>query len=134
MEHMRHGGQKNGHLIITYADMAKYGLGHGRIRARAVREIEVLGLTEVTHGRAGNRASASAQEVRVSPTKKSLKKGDYIEVRQMRWLDHEVEDAWLRAQIVELDAYRIGARFVHAPTHLKLLHRGDKGRTWRQMA
>jgi hypothetical protein len=55
LEHMRHGGQKNGDLVVTYADMAKYGLGHFRICARAVREIEVLGLAEVTHGRAGNR-------------------------------------------------------------------------------
>jgi hypothetical protein len=53
LEHLRHGGQDNGRLIVTYANMRKRGLGHRRTCAHAIRELEILRLAEVTHGRAG---------------------------------------------------------------------------------
>jgi hypothetical protein len=54
IEHMRHGGKKNGSLIVTYNDFRAHGVGDCRATAKALREVEAVHLLEVTHGRGGN--------------------------------------------------------------------------------
>jgi hypothetical protein len=54
IEHMRHAGQDNGHLVVTYEDFTKYTGGHRRAIAQAIDDAEVLGLLETSRGRAGN--------------------------------------------------------------------------------
>jgi len=55
LEHCRHGGQENGKLPVTYNDFIEYGVHHASV-APAIRELEALGIAEVTeHGCGGNR-------------------------------------------------------------------------------
>jgi hypothetical protein len=59
LEHLRHGGQDNGRLPVTFADMRKRGFRHRRKCVHAIRELEILKLAEVVHGcggRGGHRA------------------------------------------------------------------------------
>jgi hypothetical protein len=54
IEHMRHGGQENGRLIVTYDQLEGYGISDHSI-APAIRECEALGLMKIARqGRAGN--------------------------------------------------------------------------------
>ena len=54
IEHMRHGGQDNGRLAVTFDDFEEYGL-HRHAIAPAMRECIALGLLVITqHGSAGN--------------------------------------------------------------------------------
>jgi hypothetical protein len=54
IEHMRHGGQENGKLAVTYDDFIKYGINRHAI-APAIRECIALGVLLVTRpGRGGN--------------------------------------------------------------------------------
>jgi hypothetical protein len=54
IEHMRHGGQENGKLAVTFEDFAEYGIDRHAI-APAMRECIALGLLVITRrGRAGN--------------------------------------------------------------------------------
>src|SRR5262245_42761681 len=49
-----HGGRENGCLLTTYEQFESYGLHRDSI-APALRELEALGLIEITrHGRGGN--------------------------------------------------------------------------------
>jgi hypothetical protein len=54
IEHMRHGGQENGRLIIPYADLETYIGGHCRVVTRALLDVEALGLLQISRGRAGH--------------------------------------------------------------------------------
>jgi hypothetical protein len=54
IEHMNHGGFDNGKLPVTYEQFIEYGL-HRRSIAPALRELEAVGLVEVTErGMSGN--------------------------------------------------------------------------------
>jgi hypothetical protein len=108
LEHMRHGGQKNGSLIVTYADMAKYGLGHRRICARVIREIAVLGLAEVAHGRSGNREFREPNRYRLTylPANGKPPTNEWREIKTIEDAKAKLESirrqrkpsAWLRAK------------------------------------
>jgi hypothetical protein len=47
VEHMSHGGARNGNLPCTYSDFERAGLRRASV-ARAIREAEALGFLEVT--------------------------------------------------------------------------------------
>jgi hypothetical protein len=54
IEHMNHGGYENGKLPVTYEQFVEYRL-HRRSIAPALRELEAVGLVEVTErGKSGN--------------------------------------------------------------------------------
>jgi hypothetical protein len=54
IERAHHGGKDNGRLPVTYNDFEDYGIDRHAI-APAIRELEALGLIEITEvGRAGN--------------------------------------------------------------------------------
>jgi hypothetical protein len=54
IEHMRHGGQDNGKLAVTFDDFVEHGI-HRNIIASAIRECVALGLLVITRpGSAGN--------------------------------------------------------------------------------
>jgi hypothetical protein len=108
LKHMRHGGQKNGDLIVTYTEMAEYGLGHRRIRARAVREIEALRLAAVTHGRAGNREFREPNRYRLTylPANGSPPTDEWRQIKTIEDAKAKLQSvrrqrkssAWLRAK------------------------------------
>jgi hypothetical protein len=54
IEHLRHGGKENGDLVVLYDHFLAYVGGHRRGIARALRDLEALGLIRVVRGRAGN--------------------------------------------------------------------------------
>src|SRR5262249_20616765 len=54
IEHLRHGGQENGKLMVPYADFLDYGIGHRSYISRAIRDAEALGLLRVIRGSGGN--------------------------------------------------------------------------------
>ena len=47
LEHMRHGGAENGHLICTYSDFVQSGIRRASI-SLAIRQAVALGFVEVT--------------------------------------------------------------------------------------
>lgn len=54
IEHMAHGGRENGKLPVTYDDFEAFGVRRASVAA-AIRQLEALGLIEVTdRGRGGN--------------------------------------------------------------------------------
>jgi hypothetical protein len=54
IEHLRHGGNDNGTLAVTFDDFVAYGVNRHAI-APAIRELVALGFVEITQqGRAGN--------------------------------------------------------------------------------
>jgi hypothetical protein len=54
IEHLHHGGRENGRLAVRFADFVRYGV-HRHAIAPALREVDALGLVEVTQrGHAGN--------------------------------------------------------------------------------
>lgn len=55
IEHAHHGGADNGRLPVTYQDFKDYGV-HPRMTAPAIRELEALGLIEVTERGSGGNA------------------------------------------------------------------------------
>jgi hypothetical protein len=54
LEHLRHGGKKNGKLIVTYDDFREFGVGDFRATAKALREAETVLLLEIVRGSGGN--------------------------------------------------------------------------------
>lgn len=48
LEHMAHGGTRNGELVVTYDDFARYGLSSRRATATGLRAAEALGFIDVT--------------------------------------------------------------------------------------
>jgi hypothetical protein len=53
MEHMKHGGSRNGALQVSYDDFMEAGLPNKRSVALAIRQCEVLGFISVKHGSLG---------------------------------------------------------------------------------
>jgi hypothetical protein len=48
LEHMAHGGTRNGELQVTYDDFKRYGLSSRRATAQAIRVAVALGFLDVT--------------------------------------------------------------------------------------
>lgn len=53
IELARHGGEDNGRLPVTFADLVEYGV-HRHAISPAIRELEALGFVKVSRGKAGN--------------------------------------------------------------------------------
>jgi hypothetical protein len=54
LELAKHRGKNNGRICVTYADFARYGIGHNNI-GPAIRDVEALGFIRIPQrGRGGN--------------------------------------------------------------------------------
>jgi hypothetical protein len=66
IEFASHGGTENGRLPVTFDDFVRFGI-HRHSIAPAVRELEMLGLAEVTErGRAGNAEFRTPNRFRIT--------------------------------------------------------------------
>jgi hypothetical protein len=66
IEHMQHGGRENGKLPVTYEHFMEYGID-GHAIAPALRELEALGLIEITeHGTAGTGEHRAPNQFRLT--------------------------------------------------------------------
>jgi hypothetical protein len=67
IEHLRHGGNENGQLPVTYDQFIEYGVMSRRFIGPALRELEALGFIEITeHGCAGNAAYRAPNKFRLT--------------------------------------------------------------------
>jgi hypothetical protein len=48
LEHLAHGGTQNGELVVTYDDLARFGLSSRRATAAAIRIAVSLGFLDIT--------------------------------------------------------------------------------------
>ena len=62
-----------------------------------------------------------------------LRKGDYVEVKQLRLTGAIIREEWALAQVIETDDYRIGVRFKKDPTKLLMLERRESPPRFREL-
>jgi hypothetical protein len=104
------GAHENGRLVVTHTDFIKHGV-HRDAVAPAVREVEALGLAEITErGRGGNAAWRRPNKFRLTyiPTK-SANADAY----------HDPTDEWRRIKTIdEVSAKRVMPETRRPPPHL----------------
>jgi hypothetical protein len=100
------GAHENGRLVVTHADFIKHGVHHDAV-APAIREVEALGLAEITErGRGGNAAWRRPNEFRLTYIQTKSANADAY---------HDPTDEWRRIKTIE-EAERKASDARNAPS------------------
>jgi hypothetical protein len=105
IEHLRHGGNENGQLPVTYGQFIEYGVMSRRFVGPALRELEALGFIEITeHGCAGNAAHRAPNKFRLTYIPAEWKATD--EWRRIKTIEEAMEIA-KKAQAKKPSKWRV---------------------------